>query len=412
MAAQKPYDNLPAINQSISPVASENQPLLFKRFVAAFNQTYDPLFAKTIKSNLADSDSIYYLRQQLQALLDIWRATGDNGYLEKARQLSLKAITDASASPKPLLIYKQTRGVWPCFFAKDLETITGGHGQLYDFQGAAGLTMVAMALREKQHPDANLIADFVEQKIITKWLQVDPNVDHRRFWDNDSKRLILNFLDTGRDKREHFACICMDLERLGCTAYPYKNWAQFLVNIYIGRRESLAQKSPEYKSLGNLEPNDWGVIANKRTDGLVWYFINQNPVIEDTSHANRTVWLAARAYTNGFIDRNELNKFINTLKKQIWQPQKGIFYFSNQIDGTDPGKYPGSIGNLWFGWHRLAAYDPELKRLFISLAYDLTNGGPNIPGQAQNKGMKEAPSCLIAWAARLISPGGEPLKFP
>jgi hypothetical protein len=53
-----------------------------------------------------------------------------------------------------------------------------------------------------------------------------------------------------------------------------------------------------------------------------------------------------------------------------------------------------------------------LKDLFISLAYDLTNGGPNIPKGAQNKAMEEAPLCFYAWAARLLSANGDPKIFP
>jgi hypothetical protein len=66
---------------------------------------------------------------------------------------------------------------------------------------------------------------------------------------------------------------------------------------------------------------------------------------------------------------------------------------------------------MWFGWHRLAAYDDDLMTLFISLAYDLTNGGPNMP-LSQNKTMEEAPLCFYAWAARLLAPEGRPRAFP
>ena len=67
---------------------------------------------------------------------------------------------------------------------------------------------------------------------------------------------------------------------------------------------------------------------------------------------------------------------------------------------------PGLKGNIWFGWHRLAAYDDTLKDLYISIAYDLTNGGPNVIGQ--NKAMKEAQLCFFAWAARLLAENGQP----
>jgi hypothetical protein len=70
------------------------------------------------------------------------------------------------------------------------------------------------------------------------------------------------------------------------------------------------------------------------------------------------------------------------------------------------------VGSIWFGWHRLAAYDQELKDLFVSLAYDLSNGGPNIEDGTLNKIKRMAPECLIAWGARLIRQYDDNIKFP
>jgi len=54
----------------------------------------------------------------------------------------------------------------------------------------------------------------------------------------------------------------------------------------------------------------------------------------------------------------------------------------------------------------------DLEDLFLSIAYDLTDGGPNLPRGAQNKTMQDAPLCLEAWAARLLSAQGQPFRFP
>ncbi len=124
--------------------------------------------------------------------------------------------------------------------------------------------------------------------------------------------------------------------------------------------------------------------------------------------------MAAKAYSKGLIDRAVLDGLANTLRYRIWAPEKGPFYFNNYVDGSDcdlGGLRPGRGGNIWFGWHRLAAYHPDLEELFLAVAYDLTNGGPNLPDGAQNKTMNEAPLCLEAWAARLLA-GGQPRSFP
>ena len=423
-AAPQQDTNPPALNPNLSPLAEGNRPLLFNRLVAAFDQRYAAHLAKNPHKNLAEGYAVYYLRQELQALIDMWRATGKLTYLEDARRLVLKAISDAKSNQRPLLWRNQQRGNWPCFYSKEIEKATGGHGQLYDFQGSAGFLMVANALKQADRNDWKEIADFVELNIVEKWLSYNPNIRPEQLNPSElpdqSNMYLLVVLNTSRDTREHFATICMNLHRLGYTKYPYKQWAIFLTELYIGIRPNMDTTAPRAAALGGHAPADWGVVPNKSTGGYVWHFTpnwrlpNQVAVL-DTSHANRTVWLAAQAYYEGLIEKGRLGNFISTLKLQVWAPAKGPFYFNNLIDGSDSEVQkmpPGRKGNLWFGWHRLAAYDKTLERLFISIAYDLTNGGPNIPEGAQNKAMEEAPLCLFAWAARLISPNGQPQLFP
>jgi hypothetical protein len=410
-------NKIPVLDPTISPLDPANRDLLFKRLIATFDYKYEIHRLKNSDKNLADGSTIYYLRQELQALIDMWRATDNPAYLEQAKKLVFKAIADSKSNQHQLLWHNQSRGNWPCFFSKGIEKATGGHGQLYDFQGSAGFMMVANALNQAQESGWKEIADFVEKQIVEKWLFRDPNIKLEDLTGPKSAMYLLITLDSGRDKREHFATICMDLHKLGYRKYPYKQWAEFLTDLYIGVRISLDQPAPGASELGKHTPNDWGVIPREPTGGYVWHWMinwrEKIPVVQDTSHANRTVWLAAKAYDQGLIDRPRLEGFINTLKFQIWAPAKGPFYFNNFIDGNDrerSGLGPGRAGNVWFGWHRLAAYDQTLKELYISIAYDLTNNGPNIVGQ--NKGMEEAPLCFYAWAARLLSPNGDPKIFP
>lgn len=411
-ASNKPA--IPALNPQFSPLAKENHLLLFKRIVATFDSKYRIHEFKNRHKNLADNSVVYYLRRELQALIDMWRATGNLSYLDRAEKLTIKAITDAQKNQRMLLWHNHKRGIWPCFFAKSIEKITGGHGQLNDFQGSAGFMMVANALNQARRPGWEKIADFVETKIITKWLFRDPNMTFEKLTGPKSEMYLLAALDGARDKREHFATICMNLDKLGYKKYPYKQWAKFLTDVYLGDRTSLAQPYPRASELGNVIPKnwDWGVIPNKKTGGFLWYWTKNN-VVPDTSHANRTVWLATKAYQENLIDREKLDGFINTFKHQVWAPDKKPFHFNNFIDGSDKiiGRMgPGKKGNVWFGWNRLAAYDETLKGLFISIAYDLTNGGPNVIGQ--NKGMENAPLCFYAWAARLLASDGKPHIFP
>jgi hypothetical protein len=413
-------ENLPSLNPSISPLDPNNQPLLFKRLVATFDRSYALHLKDTAHQGLAEGLAFYYLRQELQALIDMWRATSDPVYLDQAEKRALQAMTDARAHVRPLLWHNQPRGEWPCFFLKKVASQTGGHNQINDFQGAAGLLMVAQALKQADRSAYKPIADFVEQSIIHKWLQYKPSVQAAQLTGPKSDTTLLVVLDRGRDKREHFACLCMDLDSLGYHKYPYKAWAKMLVDLYLGIRTDLQQAPPQGHHYGRRVPKDWGVLRQPQSGGFIWYFgytdkDSKALQVMDTSHGNRTVWLAAQAYEQGLIDRQHLDGFVRTLKLHVWAPRKGPFYFNNFVDGTDRAvqqRAPGLKGNLWFGWHRLAVYDAALRDLFLSIAYDLTNTGEFLPDKAQNKAMANAPLCFYAWGARLLSPSGRAQVFP
>ena len=404
------FSSLPPINPAYSPLDERNKNLLATRFTNAFDIFYETYFDDS--RNFADNMKAYYLRQELQALIDMYRATNNNKYLEQARQVVRKAISDATTNSKVLLYHHQTRGYWPCFLMEGVIAQTGGHSQLNDFQGAAGFMMVASVLKQANMDGWQDIAEFVEKKIVEKWLSYKPTLSLSDFTDEQSRLRVLFALDKSRDKREHFASICLDLHELEYDKYPYEDWGKFLVQIYLTERTNLSQPYPAPEYRRNI-PVDWGLYRQNNT--LIWYWgtLKSPFTILDTNHANRTIWLSAYTYEKELISVNTINGLINTFKENIWTPQKSPFYFKNMIDGSDPVVQrlgPGLKGNVWFGWHRLAAYDDSLKELFISLGYDLTNGGPNINNQ--NKGMQNAPLCLIAWAARLISGDGQPTLFP
>ena len=404
---------LPELDSSISPLHLDNRHRLKKRLVAAFDKTYEQYLASKQCKAISDNFEFYYFRQELQALLDMYYATSDTKYLKQAKFRSLSAIDDAIANTSPLKHHGELRGKWPCFNRSKIIDNFYGHGQLNDFQGSAGLMMVAKALKEAQDDSYKKIADFVETSIITKWLFYNPSIKPEYYSSSKSNETLLVVLDNSRDKREHFASVCMDLNALGYNKYPYRQWAALLTDIYLSERANLNSTCPVSEIPHQNIPKDWGVIPNKSTNGYIWYWMigrrNQSLSVQDTSHANRTVWLATKAYSENLIDHSQLNRFINTLKYQVWAKNKGSFYFNNFIDGTDTtvqSMGPGLKGNIWFGWHRLAAYDDTLKDLYISIAYDLTNGGPNVIGQ--NKAMKEAQLCFFAWAARLLAENGQP----
>ena len=412
---------LPSLNPNLPASAEENLPLLYQRLLMAFAGDYGTYVVDHPNRDLADGMTVYYLRQELQALTDMWRATGKDTYLDLAADLSLQAIEAATDNRRPLLYHEQARGDWPCFYLESVETQTGGHSQLCDFQGCAGFLNVARILQQLNRPEWEPITDFVEYQVIEKWLYYKPGITT---WDltvgPNSARYLLTILNSGRDGREHFACICLDLYRLGRRDYPYDAWAKLLIELYLTPRYDPNQAAPYQDEMPDRIPANWGLFARSAPDGQIWLAIpNYDPAQwsepTDTSHANRVAWLAAKAYAEGFVDSQAVAGLLNTLRYQIWAPEKGPFYFNNFVDGSDgemDGLSSGRGGNVWFGWHRLAAYDDSLRTLFLNMAYDLTAGGQNLPYGAQNKSMVNAQTCLEAWAARLLANEGDPWLFP
>jgi len=388
--------------------------------VEAFDRDYLARVTADEGRSLSEGMAIYYLRRELQSLIDMWRATGDLTYLDSAKSLTLQAIDEATANPRPLIWHGEDRGDRPCFYLDTVAAETGGHSQLCDFQGSVGFLMVARALRQIDDPAADEIVAFVEAEIVEKWLYYKPAITPWHMQNENSFKNVLAILNTGRDTREHFACLCLDLHKLGARKYTYRVWAKGLLDIYLTIRYETDRVPPNAEGVEDLIPDDWGLLARKADEGYLWLMIpnydaDSNLPASDTSHGNRTAWLAARGYSEGLVDEKVLNGLINTLEFRIWAPEKGLFYFNNYSDGTDLALgelAPGRAGNVWFGWHRLATYDQTLETLFLALACDLMEGGPSLPQNAQNVTMANAPLCLEAWGARLLAPKGQPHSFP
>jgi hypothetical protein len=420
-SGSKAYEiTLPRLNPRFSPLAAENEAPLFDRLIASFGQDYATIYLANPDRIFANGETVYYLRREIQAFVDMWRATGSKPYLDQARNLTLRAIEEATASPLPMIWHEEDRGTWPCFFLESVADETGGHNQLCDFQGSVGFLMTARCLQQVNHPAWREIADFVEQQIVEKWLYYKPSLGEWHFTGPRSYENMLAMLNSSRDVREHFACICFDLHTLGYRTYPYWKWASLLSGLYLTPRYGLDEPPPHQDTLAEHIPDDWGLLVHVDDKGYTWLSIpnyDPNRLAEamDTSHANRTVWLAAKACAEGLLDKTVIDGLANTLRFKIWAPEKGPFYFNNYIDGSDDemdGLEPGRGGNVWFGWHRLAAFDRNLEDLFLSIAYDLTHGGENLPYGAQNKAMQNAPICLEAWGARLLADKGQPVRFP
>jgi hypothetical protein len=123
------------LSQARTPSAGTSAKL--KRLVSAFEREYAE-YQRTVASWEMNAVEVYHLRRGVQALVDMWRATGNRTYLRRAHDLTLRAMQAAQATPRPMHRGSTSHGEWPCFFHPDVEKVTGGHSQGSDFQGASG----------------------------------------------------------------------------------------------------------------------------------------------------------------------------------------------------------------------------------------------------------------------------------
>jgi hypothetical protein len=351
------------------------------------------------RRSVLDAEGVYHLQRELQALVDMWRATGNVRYLETARATALRAIDSAKTHPCPLIWKGIERGTWPCFRDPELQSGTGGHSQLADLQGSVGLLLVATALRAAELGSWEEIAAFVESDVIDKWMRYRAGETPARLEPAEMIRSI----NAARDARELMATASLELWKLGLHRFPYEKLARTLVDLYLDPQEP------------GTAPRDTGTFMLPSRNALVWYWRRDGKLaVQDTSHANRTAWLASRAHAAGLIDDRTLELFKNTFKHRIWQPHDGPFAFANFVDGTNApvGRLgPNQAGNIWFGWHRLAAHDETLRDLLVALAHTLATDEGKVP-PSQNRSGPNARLCLLAWGARLLAENGAPDLHP
>lgn len=91
-------------------------------------------------------------------------------------------------------------------------------------------------------------------------------------------------------------------------------------------------------------------------------------IIQDVSHGNHIVSYIVTAQETGSSNwsRENINKFINTVKLVVYDSQNHIF--SDGVDGTSSLTRPGWGNFQADGWLKLGRYDKELQNLYVNFA--------------------------------------------
>ena len=365
--------------------------------------------------------TVYHLQRELQACVDMWRATGSSTYLEQATDLALCAVEEARENPRPLMWHGESRGEWPCFYLDTVAAQTGGHSQLCDFQGAAGfLSCGPGPATSSTCPTSRQIADFVEQDIVRKWLYYKPSIKPEHLTGPESRHVPPGRPELRRAVREHFACICLDLHAMGYDSYPYRDWAKLLIDLYLTPRYDPGQPAPYEDLMPERIPRDWGLPVVTTADGVVWLSI---PDLDPNNPTGRAGHLACQPHRVaggeglcGRARRPERRRrpcqhaSLSDLGSREGPVLLQQLRRRQRLQARRPRRRAGRQHLV-----RLASpgrLQPATWKSCSSRSRTISpTAGPTCPTAPRTRPCSEAPLCLEAWAARLLT-AGQTRTFP
>ena len=265
----------------------------------------------------------YHLSGFIDGLTQMWQATGDEVYLDRA--LALIHNTLDTAGP-----VGDGYSGWAHTFPTGREAPEGV--PLYD----SYLYRFVATLLRIMHQSPGLRgrgyqADFDEILAFT-----------RQLWDHWENQGIDNFERSRVHMASHWARIGMELHIItGVAKYE---------EVF----ENLSFAGMRTRGGGNLRDNlelvagayEW----NQRWPGDPY-------AIQDTDHAKAVISFVSTAHDNGYYwDATDIERFLRTMSDVVWVPGTDDFYAN--VDGSG-----GYVGNgRQHGWLHLGRYDAALQQ--------------------------------------------------
>jgi len=313
---------------------------------------------RATSSNPCNQDP-YYMHSVFKGLLNMYRATGDTTYVERAVRLADLMIaaahhydpawahpTDAAAfvawvATQGQLLYWNADACAPA-------GVSGYRYQLNELQGLRGISELARVLKVAGDRRWSKYFHYADQ-VISFYAMLGDGNPH---------------LDSGGDKRDHFIMNALDLFAASGET-RFRDWATAVADT---------QLSVVYKDLG-----DYVEIH----EGTREY----STVILDVDHANRDAELMRywrEVAWPGTADY--MRKAVNTLLFRIWENDPRVrigstpdypTLFRNFTDGsnlcvsgTTPPYRFGSVVN---GWIELSRYDRRVLHIMETLTMRLVD---------------------------------------
>lgn len=281
-----------------------------------------------------DEQEYYFMAYCIDGLVSMWRATGDDAYLEEVLRLIENTVADTVADSKG-------RRYW----------VGPNNGYTYPLWDSYYWRQVTTLLRIMYAHPALLARDGYQARCD------DLLAFSRDLWDLWEEGGVGNFYRSRTHMASHWARIGLDLYLITGEAGYREVFEKISTGTMPGRPSNLRaqmEANPDH-------PEAW-----------VWSSIwgdAPSDSVQDTSHAGAIVAFIHEAALAGELwTQGDLDALVATLMLVVWEPALDGAYHQN-VDGTDPtsgsftGPYglPGRLGGRLHEWLHLGRTRPEIQ---------------------------------------------------
>lgn len=313
-------------------------------------------FTQSISANSYD---FMFISTGLDALQAIYTVTKDSTYLNDEKKIIDNVIGSAEVSSAiPGNIYK-IKDDYLGWISKTPDRAYNNEAQLFESYIFQYIVKCLYQLKESGwvsiSPERtqwyNNVLFFTEKNIWEKWMS-------RSIRQSGLPYRI--FLGIRTHMAAHWAGIALVLEQLSQNS-EIKKQCRELYTAYDTLLKRNLQPNPAHPTayLWNCTWDDNDNIQARK---------DSKAIIQDVSHGNHVISYIITALEMGSPNwtREDINKFINTVKYVIYDRQKHIF--SDLVDGTPSLITPGRGNFQADGWLKLGRYDRDLQNLYIHFA--------------------------------------------
>ncbi len=261
----------------------------------------------------------YFFGYYIDGLISIWRATGDNSYLDRAIGLIDQTMNDA------VDVGGGYRG-WP---ANDGQQY--GLWDSYYWRHVATLTRVLYQSPNLRNSNGSYQSAY--ERLL--------NFSERNIWERYESQGQANFYRVNTHMASHWARIGMELYIITGKSKYKEVFDNISFGTMPGRPSNLRNQLRQNSS-----------VPSAYTWSAEW----TGGATQDVDHAGAIVGFWVVAHDNGmYWNWNDMQALMSTLEHVVWKESDGE-YFSEYVDGSGTGLF-GRLN----GWLRLGRYSQRIQ---------------------------------------------------